>query len=66
MSMQIKGEEDVDYIEEETMATIDRYHRIPYTWHLDRIDQRLSFRDGAEFHLDQTGRGVDIYIIDTG
>ena len=54
------------------MTTIDSpmtYASYKYSdeaWHLDRIDQRRGPIDHAEFHLDQTGSGVDIYIIDTG
>ena len=59
----------MDYIEEETMATIDSSIAYAFNlnlWHLDRIDQRYHPIDFAEFHLDQTGREVDIYIIDSG
>jgi subtilisin family serine protease len=35
------------------------------TWGLDRIDQRQLPRDGL-YHYNQTGAGVNAYIIDTG
>ena len=60
-NLQIKDEANVEYIEEETIVTIAQ--SIP--WHLDRINQRNLPLDGI-FNLNQTGAGVDIYILDTG
>ena len=48
----------MEYIEEETMVTID-------VWHLDRINQRYLPLDG-DLGINGTGYEVDIYILDTG
>ena len=74
LHLQIKDEDNVDYIEEETLATTStpwhsdrpRIHQIPTTpWHLDRIDQEDLPLDDS-FSQIKTGLGVDIYILDTG
>lgn len=62
--LQVKHFENVDYIEEETMA---RGAGTTASWALDRIDQISSSGDNA--YNPGTGRdgsGVDIYIFDTG
>ena len=57
---QIRRMPEVAYIEEETMAHGDE---IP--WHLDRIDQQTSTFD-SRYNPPTDGRGVDIYILDSG
>lgn len=34
-------------------------------WNLDRIDQRSDNLDG-EYNFNSTGKGVNVYVIDTG
>ena len=62
--MQVRELDNVEYVEEETMAYSAGY---TVSWALDRIDQRDNCYDhiydaGAGRH----GHGVDIYILDTG
>ena len=52
---------EIEYIEEETMATGDQSTT---PWYLDRLQMRFP-RDG-EYQPIGNGSGVDIYILDTG
>ncbi len=54
----------VKYIEEDTIAELSAVQNNP-TWGLDRIDERSLPLDNA-YDSDQTGAGVNVYIIDTG
>ena len=61
---QVKNLENVEYVEEETMAT---GAATTSSWALDRIDQIPS--KGDKMYDPGTGRngsGVDIYVLDTG
>ncbi len=61
--IQVRSFPEIDYIEEETMATGDQNPSLP--WHMDRTDER-------RYPLDQSyqpignGEGVDIYVLDSG
>lgn len=44
---------------------MDREARIHQSWGQDRIDQRSLPLDGA-YSTSQTGRGVTVYVVDTG
>ena len=58
----MKDEDNVEYIEEETVITISD---VP--WHLDRTDQQQLPLDNIFSPLcPNRGAGVDIYILDTG
>ena len=60
----MKDLENVEYIEEETMATGSE---TTDSWALDRIDQILPLGDNT--YNPGTGRdgsGVDIYVLDSG
>ena len=54
----------IAYIEQDQMARIVTTQANP-TWGLDRVDQRARPLDNA-YAYNQTGAGVDAYIIDTG
>ena len=59
----MKHLEGVDYVEEETYATVSQ--SCPLSWGLDRIDQISPTLD-CTYNPGDNGEGVDIYIIDTG
>ena len=62
--VEVKGLENVEYIEEETLA---RGTALTYSWALDRIDQTSSFRDGMyDPGTGRNGQGIDIYVLDSG
>ncbi|XP_041379547.1 LOW QUALITY PROTEIN: aqualysin-1-like, partial [Gigantopelta aegis] len=51
--------DNVEFVEEETFA------KASLSWALDRIDQVSPVLDGI-FKPGRNGKGVDIYILDTG
>jgi len=53
----------VDYIEEDHFIYGGSTRRT-MSWGLDRIDNRLDKRFNVQ--CDVTGRGVDVYVLDTG
>lgn len=55
----------VAYIEQDQIAHIVASQPSPPSWGLDRVDQRNLPLD-ATYVYNQTGAGVDVYIIDTG
>ena len=62
--VEVKGLENVEYIEEETMA---RGTALTYSWALDRIDQVSPFRDSVyNPGTGRNGEGIDIYVFDSG
>jgi aqualysin 1 len=60
----LRKDSRVAYIEQDQVARIVTTQTNP-TWGLDRIDQRARPLDAA-YAYNQTGAGVDAYIIDTG
>jgi subtilisin family serine protease len=60
----LRNDPRVAYIEQDQIAHIFDTQTNP-TWGLDRIDQRALPLDHA-YVYNQTGSGVDVYIIDTG
>ena len=60
--------DDVDFIEEDKpVQGATTYYPLELGWHLDRIDQRYLPLDGRyQPNHGYTGRGVDIYIMDSG
>ena len=66
--IQVLDMEDVELVEEdmEVYATADPFfYPIELGWHLDRIDQHTARLDGR-FKPPFTGKGVDIFILDSG
>ena len=59
--LQVENFTDVDFIESDAIGE----YRPTVEWHVDRIDQRDLPLDG-DYNPQYTGRGVDIYIIDSG
>ncbi len=60
----IANDPDVDYVEEDSVMSINATQS-PADWGLDRVDQRNLPRDGS-YTYDQTGAGVNVYVIDSG
>ena len=62
--VEVKGLENVEYIEEETMA---RGTALTYSWALDRIDQVSPIRDNVyDPGAGRNGQGIDVYVLDSG
>ncbi len=61
----LQSDSRVAYIEQDQIAHINATQTNPPSWGLDRIDQRNLPLD-ALYTYNQTGAGVDAYIIDTG
>lgn len=55
----------VKYIEEDTISELSIVQNNPPSYGLDRIDERSLPLDNV-YNSDQTGAGVNVYIIDTG
>ncbi|HEX2190122.1 MAG TPA: S8 family peptidase [Longimicrobiaceae bacterium] len=55
----------VDYVEPDAPARLFTTQSSPYSWGLDRVDQRSLPLSNA-FTYTATGAGVNVYIIDTG
>jgi subtilisin family serine protease len=62
---ELRKNPDVAYIEQDQIAHTVTVQPNPPSWGLDRIDQRNLPLDAA-YNYNQTGAGVDAYIIDTG
>ena len=62
---ELRKDPSVAYIEQDQVAHIITTQPNPPSWGLDRIDQRNLPLD-ASYTYNQTGAGVDAYIIDTG
>ena len=62
---EVKRDPAVDYVEPDRVITIDATQQNPPSWGLDRIDQR-SLPLSRSYTYEQTGAGVDAYIVDTG
>ncbi len=63
-ALAMSEEPNVEYVEEDGVVTEAATQSDPY-WALDRIDQRAMPYD-LTYNYTATGRGVNIYIIDTG
>ena len=61
----LRSDPRVAYIEKDQVACVAGTDPNPPSWGLDRIDQRSLPLDHA-FSYNQTGAGVDAFIIDTG
>ncbi len=61
----LRGDPRVAYIERDQVAHAAGTQASPPSWGLDRIDQRQRPLDQS-FAYNQTGAGVDVYVIDTG
>ena len=54
----------VNHVEEEQMAYGSQDPSLP--WHLDRIDQKIGNLLDHQYNPQNTGEGVDVYVLDTG
>ena len=61
----LRSDPRVAYIEQDQVARAATTDSDPFSWGLDRIDQRTLPLDNS-FSYNQTGAGVDVYILDTG
>jgi aqualysin 1 len=61
----LRNDPRVAYIEQDQIAHAVGTQTNPPSWGLDRVDQRALPRDNS-YTYNQTGAGVDAYIIDTG
>jgi len=61
----LRNDPRIEYIEEDQIARAIGIQTNPPSWGLDRVDQRSLPRDYT-YNYNQTGTGVNAYIIDTG
>jgi subtilisin family serine protease len=60
----LEANTNIDYIEKNAVAASSATQILDLPWGLDRIDQTLG-RSGS-YNYEETGAGVDAYVIDTG
>ena len=59
----------VQYVEVDSVVTKsqpDVTPVVPPIWNLDRFNQRNLPLDGSKFTFGMTGKGVDVFVLDTG
>ncbi|KAJ3162262.1 hypothetical protein HDU88_006746 [Geranomyces variabilis] len=62
---QAKFPDEWMHVQVDSQAAVRGFQAHP-TWNLDRIDQKRLPLDGGYTYPDSAGKGVDIYIVDTG
>ncbi|KAK3838988.1 MAG: serine protease [Linnemannia gamsii] len=59
--------DEIDYIEEDSVVSIDATQKSPPSWGLPRVSQRGRVAQGSSYkYANSAGAGVTAYVVDTG
>ncbi|KAF9402102.1 hypothetical protein BGZ94_005007 [Podila epigama] len=58
--------DEVEFVEEDQIVTIDAAQQSPRNWGLPRISQRRNNQSAPYYYQNQAGSGVTAYVLDTG
>ncbi|KAF9187155.1 hypothetical protein BGZ50_002114 [Haplosporangium sp. Z 11] len=63
---ELLASDEVEYVEEDQIVTIDAAQQSPPSWGLTRTSQRQRNLSAPYYYQDAAGQGVTAYVIDTG
>ncbi|KAF9333336.1 hypothetical protein BG006_003751 [Podila minutissima] len=63
---ELLASDEVEFVEQDQIVTINAAQQSPRSWGLPRISQRRLNLNAPYYYQDQAGQGVTAYVVDTG